>query len=457
VRRITPGFVVLASMLLCSQTRGDYTFSDLVDAAKRGDYHAAHKLLTDGSAVEATDAQGYTALHWAGIRGHWRIFRELLEADAPVAVVGADGGTPLHWACHHDRADMARLLLDAGADAGVHNRWGRTALHVAARRGNEDVAALLLERGADPNAPTREGWTPLHVAHRSGHPELVRLLEAQGADPNLEDAQGARPIDTAERRPAETTLETQALSDYVGIYDLGGGARVKVWLEDGRLGIREFAPDVLYPVGEDRFFCRQEPWPVTFLRDDDGEVTAVELGFLRRTVRGERTGSPQYVGSRACQECHSTKQQGRQYVAWLASRHSHAYWRLAGDWASYLAKLRPHYHDLDAPLEDERCLLCHVTGAQDPDALFASTYRREEGIGCESCHGPGSEYVDPEVMADRASFLARGGRVPSEQTCRQCHRNSDNFDFSTWWPKIAHARPADEAKGDHATPKQEPD
>ena len=86
VRGIIPGFVVLASMLLCPQTRGDYAFSDLVDAAKRGDYHAAHKLLTDGSAVEATDEQGYTALHWAGIRGHWRIFRELLEAGAPVDI-----------------------------------------------------------------------------------------------------------------------------------------------------------------------------------------------------------------------------------------------------------------------------------------------------------------------------------------------------------------------------------
>jgi hypothetical protein len=46
---------------------------------------------------------------------------------------------------------------------------------------------------------------------------------------------------------------------------------------------------------------------------------------------------------------------------------------------------------MDNPREDDRCLLCHVTGAQDPDALFASSFDKTEGVGCESCHGPGSK------------------------------------------------------------------
>jgi hypothetical protein len=45
-------------------------------------------------------------------------------------------------------------------------------------------------------------------------------------------------------------------------------------------------------------------------------------------------------------------------------------------------------------------------------------------------------------MADRASFLASGGRVPDESTCRSCHRNSERFDWAESWPKIAHPIPA---------------
>jgi len=109
------------------------------------------------------------------------------------------------------------------------------------------------------------------------------------------------------------------------------------------------------------------------------------------------------------------------------------------------AKLRPHYADLEHPISDDRCLLCHVNGRQDDDALFATSYREEEGVGCEACHSPGSLYVDPEIMADRNAFLANGGRVPDENTCRGCHRNSERFDYAEIWPKVAHGAKGEES------------
>jgi len=124
------------------------------------------------------------------------------------------------------------------------------------------------------------------------------------------------------------------------------------------------------------------------------------------------------------------------------ARHAAAYWRLATDWASLLASFRPAHRDVTDPMADGRCLLCHVTAAQDPDALLAAGYRLQEGVGCEACHGPGSRYMYPEVMADREQFLARGGIVPDEETCRRCHRNAERFDFASWWPKIAHKKEA---------------
>ncbi len=439
------GLCVAIGGVLCSgaTASAEYFVTDIVDAARRGDGHAVHRLLEqDPESVRATDPEGYTALHWAAVRGHWRIFVELVAAGAPVDAVGGDGGTPLHWACHHDRPDMVALLLDAGAGLEVHNRWGRTPLHVAGRRGCAQVAALLLARGADPNASTNEGWTPLHVAWRSGHPELVALLIEAGADPERTDGDGLRPEDSVWRRPEAITVDPASLEEYAGLYELGPGATVKVWRQGGVLRLREVAPDELVPVGRDAFSCRQEPWQVRFARDPEGRVAAVELKFLRRAVHGRRIPAPRYVGSSVCRGCHSDPDGGGRYVHWLRSRHGHAYWRLAADWALFLGRLRPRYRDLESPITDDRCLLCHTTGAQDDDGLFAATFRREEGVGCEACHGPGSEYANPAVMADRDSFLARGGVVPDERTCRGCHRASERFDFATWWPRVAHPLPA---------------
>jgi hypothetical protein len=419
----------------------EYFVTDVVDAAKRGDYHAVHRLIeAEPEIVTATDDWGYTALHWAGIRGHWRIFAELVAAEAPVNAVGGDGGTPLHWASHHDNVDMVGLLLDQGADIGVTNRWGRTPLHTAARRGCVSVARLLLERGADPNVTTSEGWTPLHVASMSGHLDVRAFLLTAGADPEARDNDGRTPSEVVKERPPAIDVAPAAMDEYVGIYDLGGGFSAKVWREGDRLRLREFAPDGLYPIGPDTFFCDQEPWRVEFIRGDDGGVATIRLHFLRRAVEGVRTASPQYVGSAVCADCHSGREQGNPHISWMRSRHGHAYWRLGSDWSLFLAKLRSHYADLTDPIADDRCLLCHVTGRQDDEALFADSYRAGEGVGCEACHGPGSVYMAPEIMADRDAFLAAGGRAPEEKTCRECHRNSERFDFNEMWPKVAHGR-----------------
>ncbi len=440
--------VVLLFLAATRPIAAEYFVTDLVDAARRGDYHAVHRLIEEApEKVGDTDADGYTALHWGGIGGHWRIVAELVAAGAPVNAVGGDGGTPLHWACHHDNPEIVGLLLDNGADLGVHNRWGRTPLHVAARRGCGQVAALLLVRGADANAVTREGWTPLHVAYRAGQPELVEILLAGGADSEVADNEGSLPVAGVFVRPPAITVDPTVLDGYVGIYDLGG-ASAKVWLEEGRLRVREFAPDELYPVGVDEFFCIQEPWRVRFLRDDTGRVQSVELHFLRRTVVGDRMLSPHYVGSQVCVGCHNGAEHGGQDVVWMRSRHGHAYWRLGADWARFLAALRPNYQDMTDPITDDRCLLCHTVGRQDPDSLYAASFRQSEGVGCEACHGPGSEYVEPEVMADHDAFVAAGGRIPDESTCRACHRNSERFDFAELWPKIEHARPAADPRED---------
>ena len=84
-------------------------------------------------------------------------------------------------------------------------------------------------------------------------------------------------------------------------------------------------------------------------------------------------------------------------------------------------------------------MACHTTAGRNPLATFLEGYHQWEGVGCESCHGAGSAYAASEVMRDRRAFLANGGRIPNEQTCRDCHRD-EAFRPVDWFERLRHWR-----------------
>ena len=97
------------------------------------------------------------------------------------------------------------------------------------------------------------------------------------------------------------------------------------------------------------------------------------------------------------------------------------------------------------PLTDQKCLSCHSTagGAKNVEA----SYKVDEGVGCEACHGPGSLYRKNSVMKDQKAAVAVGMLIPDEKTCKNCHKpdtkgHENKFkDFKTEYPKIAHEMP----------------
>jgi hypothetical protein len=411
---------------------------EVVAASMVGDLERIQTLVArDPSAVDALDGNGWSALHWAAVRGHREVAMALLNAGARADIAGADGGTPLHWAAHHDDVELISRVLDRGAPLEHANRWGRTALHVVARRGCAGVARVLLARGADLGAVTTEGWTPLHVASRADHPHVAAILIAAGADVAAEDAEGRTPADLAWRRPPSVEVAPERLDEVIGEYDLGGGMSIVVWREDDGLRLREFAPDRLDPVGQDRFVCRQEPWTVAVLRDGGGAVSGIEVAFVRRSVVASRVPVTRAaVGSQTCGGCHP-----REHVAWMSTRHGLAYWRLATDWARYLATQREEYRNVADPLQDARCIGCHSTAATVGELTIVGTPLATEGVGCEACHGAGGGYAEADVMTDRARFLARGGRLPDATTCVRCHRD-EHFRFDDFRARLDHPGPA---------------
>jgi ankyrin repeat protein len=110
--------------------------------------------------------------------------RTLINQRADVNAADAEGMTALHWAAHWDDLDTVRLLLKAGARAKVANRYGVTPLHEACTVGNVAMIEALLDGGADPNAAYGEGETPLLTASRTGNAAAVRLLAVRGANVN---------------------------------------------------------------------------------------------------------------------------------------------------------------------------------------------------------------------------------------------------------------------------------
>lgn len=154
-----------------------------------------------------------------------------------------------------------------------------------------------------------------------------------------------------------------------------------------------------------------------------------------------------YVGSNKCKTCHR-----KQYKSWKKGKKFNTLALLLPGNAIEIKKK----HNLDPQADyskDKRCLGCHTTGLgheggyaipNATDVRAVRKMRRVANVGCESCHGPGSQYVTlhGEIMAANRKYkseeiYAKGLQRISEGVCLTCHNDtspthdSDNpFDFS---------------------------
>ena len=142
--------------------------------------------------------------------------------------------------------------------------------------------------------------------------------------------------------------------------------------------------------------------------------------------------TPKYIGSAACGKCHRGPQMGHQFSVWRMSRHAQAWASLATPQAEPSIR---KYKVTDDPSKSPKCLVCHSTGFEETKA---ASFTIDEGIGCEACHGPGSEYSAEAIMRDRRAAVAAGlVLAPSEAVCRNCHKSA-SFKFEEKRKLIAH-------------------
>ena len=154
----------------------------LVDAARNADTEAVRALLKQGANVNAPDADGTTALHWASYRDDVAKADLLIRAGAKVNAANELGATPLWAAVQNGSAAMVRKLLQAGANPSAALLEGETVLMAAAHAGSPAIVEQLIAKGANVNARAVRGQTALMWAVGQKHADVVKVLLAHGAD-----------------------------------------------------------------------------------------------------------------------------------------------------------------------------------------------------------------------------------------------------------------------------------
>jgi len=280
-------FIFIVGLFLICCLTGNLLAGEIHEAAKAGDLEKVKTILeTNRSRLFAQDKFGYTALSWAALMAQWEVVRYLVDAGADVNAFGLDGNTPLHCAANHGNVAIIGVLIKRGGIVDKKNRWGNTPLHVTCKAGNKKVAKILIFQGADINALSNEGWTPLHYAQKSGHTGLAGQLKRQGANWKIKDSSGKTADEIRIRRPGAIESDPAKLKDYVGKYLLEEAFVSKVWIQDDKLWVQDYAYHPTYPIGIDSFYCEKQPWTISFARNESGIVDSIYFGFLRRTMGG---------------------------------------------------------------------------------------------------------------------------------------------------------------------------
>jgi hypothetical protein len=171
----------------------------------------------------------------------------------------------------------------------------------------------------------------------------------------------------------------------------------------------------------------------------------ITLAFLLSSANyTQEKPEHKYIGAEKCGMCHKSEKQGQQLKIWKESMHSKAYETLKSEKADQIAKSK----GLKTPAaENEKCLKCHVSGYNVDKSMLEAKFQVSDGVQCETCHGPGSDYAPLKIMKDPAAAAKNGLIIhkDKEKFCKGCHNSESptfkGFDYDKYWAKIQHPIP----------------
>lgn len=143
----------------------------------------------------------------------------------------------------------------------------------------------------------------------------------------------------------------------------------------------------------------------------EGLDVEARRALLERRDKRERQlfDRGEFVGSQVCASCHASE-----HEIWAKSPHAAAF-----------ETLRAKGEQSDAG-----CQRCHTTGFGEPGG-YPLGGEATQGVGCESCHGPGGNHV-AEGAERRGTILSLTDKCDScviMQICGSCHDEANDPDF----------------------------
>jgi YVTN family beta-propeller protein len=210
-------------------------------------------------------------------------------------------------------------------------------------------------------------------------------------------------------------------------------------------------PRLESPTGADCMKCHKEkPSHANVLKSAAFDLTVALKTIAHPTpedtkpARFEHPDPPQaagqaakVMGSAACSSCHGGPEKGFQFSRWRLTKHAMAYAALTTPAAHALSTKAGIEGD---PQTSAACLKCHATAYHQPTGGTLDGYSVLEGVGCESCHGPGESHAAAAAEKQELPALKAALRTASKATCLACHEKAHGkpFDFEAAVKSIAH-------------------
>lgn len=144
--------------------------------------------------------------------------------------------------------------------------------------------------------------------------------------------------------------------------------------------------------------------------------------------------SPRFLGAQSCSSsgCHGGADElSKQFTVW--TRYDFHHERPVATLATARSERLASVLKIGNPAQSPRCTACHAPFQTVPAALLAKDVRINEGVSCESCHGPAENWLRSHTRkdythADRVTAGMRDLKNPyvRANTCVACHQNVDS-------------------------------
>ena len=182
-------------------------------------------------------------------------------------------------------------------------------------------------------------------------------------------------------------------------------------------------------------------------------VSALVIAISMNVSAEDERDVSKYVGLKSCRMCHKKASTGDQYGKWKEGPHAKAIETLGtAEAKAAAAKL-----GIDNPQESPKCLKCHSTAYSGTETVQTTKVKVEDGVVCESCHGPGKGYKSSKTMKDHDVAVSKGMIYPATKSCELCHNDTSptwkddrytledgtkvGFDAKQAYEKIKHTNP----------------